>query len=431
MSEENKEAPETNGAGDAPPARVMRNAGAILAARAIGNIFRLGAAFKAAAYLGSNAWGLFGRLISSLEIMRVLTNFGLDTVSIRTVALGRRSPATVVANLLGIKTIMAGVGLLVVAALTMLLERWGEQRLLLLALGLGLFPQAYASSLMVRFQASHTMERLVPVEAVTGGVYLGGVYLVALLGLGVGSVIGVHVMWEFLTVLLVALVWRLSWGGGLGGGVGLWDRGLAWRIFREGVPLGLLELIVMVYSRLGIFLLEEYGGLGAVGQYYTAFKVSEPLLAVAGAIAISALPVLSRLAEDRKLDELRGMFVRYSLRSAMLSCAVAVVVSLLSVWGLSLIKAEYSAAAPALQALVWATVFMFQNQLSSSVINAFGKFHYLTIFACLNLVVFTICGFTLVPRMGPTGAALSTLITEGINCLVQLVTVTWLVRQAK
>ena len=425
---------EINSTGEDRPARVMRNAGAILAARAIGNVFRLGAAFKAAAYLGSNAWGLFGRLISSLEIMRVLTNFGLDTVSIRTVALGRRSPSTVVANLLGIKTIMAAVGLLVVIALTMLLDRWGEQRWLLMALGLGLFPQAYASSLMVRFQASHTMERLVPVEAVTGGIYLGGVYLVALLGLGVGAVVGVHVTWEFLTVMLVALVWRLSWGGGLlsrGGGAPLWDRELAWRIFREGVPLGLLELIVMLYSRLGIFLLEEYGGLGAVGQYYTAFKVSEPLLAVAGAIAISALPVLSRLAEDRKLDELRGMFVRYSLRSAMLSCAVAGVVSLLSVWGLSLIKAEYSAAAPALQALVWATVFMFQNQLSSSVINAFGKFHYLTIFACLNLVVFTICGFTLVPRMGPTGAALSTLVTEGINCLVQLVTVTWLVRRAR
>ena len=425
---------EINSTGEDRPARVMRNAGAILAARAIGNVFRLGAAFKAAAYLGSNAWGLFGRLISSLEIMRVLTNFGLDTVSIRTVALGRRSPSTVVANLLGIKTIMAAVGLLVVIALTMLLDRWGEQRWLLMALGLGLFPQAYASSLMVRFQASHTMERLVPVEAVTGGIYLGGVYLVALLGLGVGAVVGVHVTWEFLTVMLVALVWRLSWGGGLlsrGGGAPLWDRELAWRIFREGVPLGLLELIVMLYSRLGIFLLEEYGGLGAVGQYYTAFKVSEPLLAVAGAIAISALPVLSRLAEDRKLDELRGMFVRYSLRSAMLSCAVAGVVSLLSVWGLSLIKAEYSAAAPALQALVWATVFMFQNQLSSAVINAFGKFHYLTIFACLNLVVFTICGFTLVPRMGPTGAALSTLVTEGINCLVQLVTVTWLVRRAR
>ena len=44
---------------------------------------------------------------------------------------------------------------------------------------------------------------------------------------------------------------------------------------KELASVGLLGLIVVLYSRLGIFMLESYGGLEVVGHYFIAIKVSD------------------------------------------------------------------------------------------------------------------------------------------------------------
>jgi O-antigen/teichoic acid export membrane protein len=63
---------------------------------------------------------------------------------------------------------------------------------------------------------------------------------------------------------------------------------------------------------------------------------------------------------------------------------------------------------------------MFQNQLSTSMINSFGKFHYVTGVAAANLCVYLCLGLYLIPRLGTLGAGLATLGTEGLNALIQL-----------
>jgi O-antigen/teichoic acid export membrane protein len=64
-----------------------------------------------------------------------------------------------------------------------------------------------------------------------------------------------------------------------------------------------------------------------------------------------------------------------------------------------------------------------------SVITAFGRFRTASACAFLNLVVYSTCGFILIPRYGALGAAWSTLATEGINMLVQLTIVVSLLRR--
>ncbi|MFH1130644.1 MAG: polysaccharide biosynthesis C-terminal domain-containing protein, partial [Pseudomonadota bacterium] len=194
-------------------------------------------------------------------------------------------------------------------------------------------------------------------------------------------------------------------------------------LFRQGIPVGLLMVIVVFYSRLAIFFLERFSGLEAVGQYFIAIRICEPLLAVASALSTSAFPVLSRLAEKKDANTLKRLFQKYSIRSLLLSAGVALLLTIFANRLLYLIKPDYVAATDALIALCWASVFMFQNQISSTVINSFGKYHYVTIFAAVNLCVFLTLSLNLIPSMGPTGAGLSTLGTEGINTIMQLITV--------
>lgn len=412
-----------------PRERVFRNTIAILAARASSVVFHVLAAMKQARHLGEKEWGLFGYLLSSMEIFRVLTNFGLDIVAIRRMAVGKRSPRDVVRHLLVVKSLLATVGCGAVYALSFVFEGYAQHRGLLLVLAVGLYAVAFTGSTTVRFQAEHQMERLIPVQFLAGAFYLAGVYAASSQGIRVSGFVMIWVGYEFVTLALTALAYRLTWSRRTDSpGAPGFDRRLAWRIFYQGVPVGLLELIVVVYSRLGVFLLEHYGNLEAVGKYYIAIKVTEPLLAIAGALSISAYPVMSRLAEQGEGSEMRRRFLRYAARSALLSCSIAALLTLLAEPLLGTIKPEYVGAAGALVALSWATVFMFQNQLSTSMINSFGKFHYVTGFAAMNLGIYLAFSLALIPRLGVLGAGLSTFGTEGINAFVQLVTVFLLLR---
>jgi len=152
-------------------------------------------------------------------------------------------------------------------------------------------------------------------------------------------------------------------------------------------------------------------------------------LALAGAFSMSAFPVLSRLVAAGNAVETPRRFAMYSVRSALVCSAAA---AALTIWGTGLlvwIQPESRGASGALTALAWATVCMFQNQLSTAMINAFGKFHYVTVICAVNLVAFLGLSALLLPRFGATGAALSLLGTEGLNTVLQLVTVGVLLRR--
>jgi O-antigen/teichoic acid export membrane protein len=404
-----------------PRERVLHNTVSIVIARAGMVVFHVFAAAKQARHLGEKEWGRFGFLLSSMEVFRVLTNFGIDLAAIRRLAVGNRSPQQVVRHLLLIKVVLASCGVGAVLAASYILDSFAQNRGLLLLLAVGLYAIGFTNSLIVRFQAEHSMERLIPVQFIVGGLYLGAVYVACWRGLRVPGFIGVFVGYEFALLLLTFIAFKITWHGRVEAPAPRgFDRGLAWGVFSQGVPVGLLELIVVLYSRLGVFLLEHYVDLEAVGRYYIAIKVTEPLITVAGALSMSVYPVMSRLAEAGRGGEMRRRFARYSLRSALMSCALAGVLTLLAPRLLAVIRPEYATAASALIALAWAAAFMFQNQLSTSMINSFGKFHYVTGVAAANLCVYLCLGLWLIPRLGTLGAGLATLGTEGLNALIQL-----------
>jgi O-antigen/teichoic acid export membrane protein len=406
---------------------VLANTLAILAAHALSSLFLVWAAIKQARHLREREWGLYGYFVSSMEVFRTFTNFGLDVVGIRLIAIGHRPAGQLVRHLIIIKSLLATFSMFLIILLCPFISRWAEAPLLILSLGTGLFPLACREGLIVRFQAEHRMERLIPVELANGMMYLLGIYLACWAGSGVGGFIGVKVGYDFFAMALTLLMARWTWRSSPEERIGT-DWSVVRSIFRQGLPVGILALMIVVYSRMGVFLLEHFGTLENVGQFYIALRVSEPLLTIAGALSTSAYPVLSRLAEQRNIEELKRRFALYSVRSALLSCIVAALLTLFAEELLRLIKPEYVTAKASLVVLSWASVFMFQNQLSTAMINGFGKYHYVTIFGAMNLCTYAAFSWILIPRRKTLGAALATFGTEGINALVQIVAVSLMLR---
>lgn len=409
---------------------VLRNAGAILISRFTGMALRTVGVLVAAAHLGAEGWGLLGFLSSSLEVFRVLASFGMDTASIRFVSLARDEAGRTVGRLFALKAATSVLAYLALVAVAFATPAYRDRAPLLLLLGIGLFPQTLGTTLQARFQAEHAMARLIPVQFVQGLLYVGGVLVLKQRGAGVWQFLVLTVLLDFAQFVATFTIARRTWPDALAASAIRFVPSFARTILVPSLSLGLLELIVMLYSRLNVYFLERTGGLVAVGQYYAALRVSEPLLMVAGALAMSSYPVLSKLVDARQYGEVGEMFRRYSLRAAAVTLVIATGMSALSRPILMFVKPEFAGGAGALSALAFATAFMFQNQLSSVVLHSFGKFHYVTACAVLNLCVFLTSAAILVPRFGPTGGGLTTLVTEGVNTLVQLVLVTVVLRRA-
>lgn len=404
---------------------VGKNTTAILVGRVTGQLFRVAATLLAAAYLGTEGWGLFGYLVSSLELFRTFTNFGLDTAAVRAFAIGRFEPPSIVANLLRLKVWTSlALGLALVGG-TYVVDDLAPHRALCVVLAFALMPQGIALSLAARLHATHQASRLIPVQAVTGALYLGGVGAIAQLRLGIGAFVCLYVANEVAIAATTYLAYRKAFGP-LHLADTMTNCPLIGSLYKRAVYVGIVEVLVIVYSRLGVFFVDEHGGLSAVGRYYTAMKISEPLLIVFGALSVSAYPVLSKAFAANAIADVKASFVRYSLGAFVVTSAMSVLVWFVAEDLLALIKPEYAGAGGALVALTCAMIFASQNQLSSAVVNAAGRFSWIAAIAAMNLVVYAGAASFLVPRYGVTGAGLSTLLMEGINALVQIALVIYL-----
>lgn len=413
-----------------PRERVFVNTLAIVAGQVASDGTLAVAALIQIRALDQASWGLIGYLLSLLEILRVLTDAGLHVVGIRLLAIGARPARFVLRHVLLLKNLLCVLGVAVVAVASLVVPSLSAHRDLVWGLGVSIFPIAYTARLILRFQADHRMERLIAPRAVASALYLLAIVATTMWHPSVSAYIAIYVAYQFLLWLAISIASGRTWPT-RGEPVipSRIDWPFAWAMTRQASAVGLVMLLVVAYSRLGIIFLERLGSLAMVGQYYAAVKISEPLLALAGAFSMSAFPVLSRLVASRNATETPRRFVRYSIRSALFCCAVAGALTMVGRDLLVWIRPEYGAAAGALTALAWATVFMFQNQLSTALINAFGKFHYVTAICAVNLAVFLVLCYLLVPGLGATGAALALLGTEAGNSVAQLATVFVLLRR--
>ncbi|MFH1129873.1 MAG: hypothetical protein V1754_00970, partial [Pseudomonadota bacterium] len=194
-----------------PKERVLWNTIAMIIARAISDAFGMLATFIMARHLSNKEWGLFGYLRSSIEIFRVVTNFGSELVSLRIMALGTRSPQQIVRHLNILKTVLVTIGFAILAGLSFSIDGFEQHRGLLFLLAIVLFPEAYSGSLGVRFQAEHAMEKVIPIQFITGALFLAAVYVAAMANCKIGAFIAICVGIALVNLFLIKILSRWTW----------------------------------------------------------------------------------------------------------------------------------------------------------------------------------------------------------------------------
>lgn len=185
---------------------------------------------------------------------------------------------------------------------------------------------------------------------------------------------------------------------------------LGWKPFKMASMFFVAAVFVKIYSYVDSFTLNMVLGAGAVGVYAVAYKLAYSFQFLPLAFIGALYPTMSAQVKDP--EALKKTFLSAEWYLALLAAPV--------VFGLFALAPEiiqffygskFAAAAPTLQILVFALLFIFLDFPIGALLNASGRQALKTGIMGVTMVINLVANLLLIPRLGIPGAAVSALIS--------------------
>ncbi len=192
-----------------------------------------------------------------------------------------------------------------------------------------------------------------------------------------------------------------------------------WALMQRGLPIAISIIIVAIYTRLDVIVLERFFDKSIVGEYGIAFRCTEPFQLVTSAFAITAYSHLSAILDKRKFAEANKFILKYGAMIFSYGLGICLVLLLVAPPLIQAFLPQYQNSIPILRILAAAIVFRTPTASLTCMIQAYGHYRWITYVSVWNLGFIAVMLAILVPRMSSIGAAYSLLIGEVVNVLIQ------------
>jgi len=368
--------------------------------------------------LGKNGFGDYGEVMAFVGLFAVATDLGLSTLAVRDVAQDRsllpRYVGSVLVLRLALSVITAGTCIALSTVLAAELRFGPTVRAGIVLWALALIPIAVTGTMGIVFQAVERMAALSVITTATAALtaIVGSVAL--LLGGRVVAYVGVAAAVNAaMAVAAVVLAARV---------VPLRPRvELAWwpALVRAALPFAVLTLLNVLYSRADYQLVYTMKGAGDAGLYGVAYRFVDTLLVLAiSPFNAAALPAFNRIAAASR-DALHGLVVSGVRIMLALGVPVAVAVTMypravLSIFG----RAEFLAAAPALQWLAWSFPCFTVLAILYNALYAVRRANAVALTFGITLLFNVVANLLLIPRYSYFASAALTTVAELLNVAV-------------
>ena len=191
------------------------------------------------------------------------------------------------------------------------------------------------------------------------------------------------------------------------------ERAVAWRQLKDSWQLILSSIATMIYMRIDQVMLGQMLGNHEVGIFSAAVRISEVWYFIPMAIAGSVYPTLL-LTKSNNETHYYQRLQKLLDAMALLGISIAVVTTFTSSYVIQhLYGASYAASADVLALHIWAGVFFGLWTASGSWFMAENLQKYALYKNLVGGVVNVLLNLYLIPRYGPKGAAISTIISLG------------------
>ncbi len=390
---------------------IIANTGWLLVDR----IFRMGVGLVLsvwiARYLGPQQFGILNYAISFTSIAGALAGLGIETIVVRELV---KNPSGK-NELLGTSFLLrlaGGFFVLLICAVAVYLNQSIDNltRILVCIIAAGYVFQAF-DTIDCWFQAN-VQSRYSVVAKNSAFIVLSIAKIVSLLMDASLVVFAILATMEIVVGSISMLIAYRVYGERLGHW--LFKKDIAHTLIRDGWPLTLSGLAVVVYMRIDQVMLGQMMHAHAVGVYAAAVRMVEVWYFVPGIIAISVFP---SIIEARKTDD--GLYKKrlqqlYDI-TAWIGIAVAAVVTVFSKQMIGLLYgAAYEEGSVVLMIYVWSAVAVFLGIASSQFLMAENYTRISLYRTTLGMIANIALNLGLIPRYGIVGSAVATLISYSV-----------------
>jgi PST family polysaccharide transporter len=195
------------------------------------------------------------------------------------------------------------------------------------------------------------------------------------------------------------------------------SRKRATSLIRDSWPLMLSGVAAIVYMRVDQVMLASMVGDSAVGVYSAAVRISEIWYFVPAAIVATTFPGILVAREENYVKYLAQLQLIYTFL-VVLSLLLAIPMTFVSPWFVDVIfGSDYAGASSVLAIHIWAGVFVSLGAASTKWLIAEGL-QKIAFFRTLTGAVVNVgLNIVLIPKHGPLGAAIATVISYSVAAL--------------
>lgn len=390
------------------------NSASSVAMRAISGLTRVGILLAIARAYGPESFGKLSLAIAIIEILRMFSDFGIDTISIRKFTQsGPGARTELLQIILGAKILLAACFYGIAAGVLFVLAKARFEVLLGLIAGLSIFFSSAMGAFVSYLQSFLSVGRILPATVVSSitsilfaffAIHAKASLLFVIVALPLADALNFVVF-----SLISSLKLRLKF-----------DLRETILLLRESFPVGITSALVILYFRLDTLFLFKVAGAAALGLYSACFRVIEPALMIPSSFATTAYAVLSSADSGNSSVKRAIAVVGRTMWPAYVAIAALAATAVLA--GRTLLQhffPMYLQAYPILLILSVALVARSVNMGVTSIFHSRGMYSTITRIAAVNLGVNLVLVLFLTLKYAALGAAVAALLTEGVNTAIQ------------
>lgn len=361
-----------------------------------------------ARYLGPERYGTIAFALAFTSIFGVVTDLGINTLTIREVARNKNSATTFLGNLLLIKSILV---IIAVAFIVVAVNLTGHDRIeidVTYLISISIILSAFNGAFNSLFQA---FERI---EYISIGSVLSNISM--LLGAGYAisqgfGVIGFACIYIFSSTLGLAYTLFVANRLHLTHALQI-DREMIWPMMKEALPFGITSLSGMIYTYADSIMLSSLKGNEVVGWYNAPYRLMLMMLFIPNVINVVIFPVMSRYFTSSP-SFLKLLYTKYLKFMLILSLPLGMGTTLIAdkiilfVFGVG-----FENSIVALKIIIWTIVLTFVGAAFARLLESVNQQRIITKISMICMVVNVLLNILLIPKFSYIGSSFVTVVTE-------------------
>ncbi len=367
-------------------------------------------------YLGPAGFGDYIIIFTFWYIFMVLADLGLYSITVREISQNDDRESEIISNALTLRMVSTAAIFLLGILAVFFFPYKIETKIGVIIASFGFWALFSAQVLLGLFQKKLRIDKTALADMLGRAVQLALVMFFIKGNYSLLSIVAAFSVSAF--VIFIANIWFVRKFASL---VFAMDFKIWGKMLREGWPLALSAILVMLYFRLNIITLSLMKGEEAVGYFGAAYKVLENVIFFPAMLVGLVMPMMSKAAKENT-NKLKDILNKVSRVLIMLLAPLAAITIVLSAEIIQIIAGRnFSGSAGALDILIFAAASIFLATLWSNAIIAIGKQKQLVKIYFWGAVVNFSANLILIPRFSYIGAAWSTLATEFFVTLLMAV----------